>query len=212
MESLLETSRRRKPARLSGHLARHPRRWALSGAALAAAAAAATLTVTQTTTPAYAVERGQDGTITFTVNHIGDPTKANRELQKAGAPIVVMLPTADCQEPTVTMTLHDAFHLNTGIQSTGSDNSIRVLADRIAADQVLVVTPHQSAGNRAPFLQVGLYPKPGPTCIPDLFGHPGPISSASVVPGPVDPPAVTASASTGDLNQPIPSASVTSGH
>src|SRR5437763_7837626 len=41
-------------------------------------------------TPAYAVTTSSGGVVWVTANYLGDPAEANRELHRAGVPVVVM--------------------------------------------------------------------------------------------------------------------------
>ncbi len=81
------------------------RRVVLAGTAIAAVAIAITVLVPGNTTPAYAIARAADGSVTVTFNSFQDASGLQQGLQNAGVPAMVQfLPSGqDCSQP-VTVT------------------------------------------------------------------------------------------------------------
>ncbi|WP_155251597.1 hypothetical protein [Salinispora cortesiana] len=177
------------------------RRWVLAGTGLAAVAGAAMMLLNPSSEPAYAVTSNSDGTVTITVNNIGDPADANRKLQKAGVPAIVMLPKAatNCPERDragVTVVSFKQSNFATDlvkapdflevVGSTSRDNEVRIRPNEIPMDQIVIVSPIPSKAG--PMIQVSVAPKPGPKCVissvDSWYSPPAPSLSGTARPAP----------------------------
>jgi hypothetical protein len=175
------------------------RRWVLAGTGLAAVAGVAAIVLAPSSEPAYAVTANSDGTVTITVNNIGDPADANRELKKAGVQASVMLPKAagDCPERDragVTVVSFQQSNFATDlvkapqylevVDSTSRNNEVRIRPNAIPEGKLVIVSPIPSPGG--PMIQVAVAPESGTKCIVSFvdswYSNP-----ASVTPTPVGP-------------------------
>lgn len=123
--------------------------------------------------PAYAVARAQDGTVRVTVNEIGDPAEANRELAGLGVRAVIVPGQHSCPPSTqgtrVASTTGDGEPhglRRPGLVGTRDGRQLTIRADDIPQGQVLVLTPVQEASQgEVVSLLLGFYHQPGPTCV-----------------------------------------------
>lgn len=154
---------------------RHPR-LLLAAGGLAAVAVAAALVLTQTApTPAYAVSANADGTVTVTFNHIADPDEVNQALREAGVRAMVVLPQAPDACPVQDrgipqpVGVHQAWSTESVLVPHGPDgvNVARLEPDQIPLGMVLILVPMDRgpAGEAGPYLRLGYYQEPGPSCV-----------------------------------------------
>jgi hypothetical protein len=127
----------------------------------------AALAIMQMAAPAYAVTSNQDGSLTVTINNIGDPGEANKILRDAGVRAVVLVPKSaeDCpvedRTPAATDSVLGAVEFD---RAAGPNvNKILIHPDKIPAGTVLALSavtyPH------GPGFSIGMYPEPGPKCV-----------------------------------------------
>jgi hypothetical protein len=136
-----------------------PRRPALiTGTALAAAvAAAAVIILTATTsTPAYAVTRNSDGTVTVTLDDVAAITALNAELARDRIAAKAVPLTADCPTPGFPNALPAG--------TNPSRYTITIVPADIPAGYTAIVAASQNSSGEVRLAQ-GALPSPGPSCI-----------------------------------------------
>lgn len=125
-------------------------------------AAGIPVVLARTASPAYAVERAPDGTVTFTMTELRDYEGATAALRDAGVRAVV-LPVrspADCPDGQPEASKAPASLLE---WDSATSNSVRIHPSAMPRDSVLGVTGFSV--QEQPVVKVLLYPAPGPTCI-----------------------------------------------
>jgi hypothetical protein len=162
----------------------HPRRrvterWSLlaGGGTLAAAAAVAGALAAGSASPAYAVTRNADGTITLAVYQRSGFAGANARLRQLGDKQVVVVPVeAGCPRPPAPAVSALGDRITTGIAPSGN-GSVTVNAQGIPAGDILVVGVETSGQTR---LSVAtLTSPPAPSCISMPAPPPGNTGSGS---------------------------------
>jgi hypothetical protein len=154
------------------------RRWrlALAGAGLAAVTAVVLSLAPLKSTPAYAITRNADGSVTFVINDVRDTEGASRALREAGVRAVVLprqqagaCPAAERgtrheRGYGILRPVYDTYkHRNENPQA--GTNSLVIRPETIPAGAVLVI----GVSSRIPWpgelvTRVDLYQEPGPTC------------------------------------------------
>ncbi|MFG1654902.1 hypothetical protein ACGFIY_00030 [Micromonospora chersina] len=148
--------------------------------------------------PAYAVTTDRNGSVTITVNYLGDPADANRILQEAGVQAKIMppVPADSCDTdqpkplPLGSQGFDDAFRAVLGDTMRIGAGTIRIQPSLIRADTLLVIAPEtvEAMGNRV-VMYWSIYPQPGPSCvvegsvrtvIPLTTDEPGPTAQPSM--------------------------------
>jgi hypothetical protein len=142
------------------------------GLALAAGLAAIVIALgSGGNTPAYAVVRNQDGTVTVTIRELVGVEGASRKLESLGVPVRVAGPQAGC------ITRRGAFHpdrvspdLTHRIATfTGPPGvaTVIVAPNAIPAGDTLLLAAHRSSARSIAF-SASLYRGAAPSCLPPL--------------------------------------------
>ncbi|WP_331770139.1 hypothetical protein OG948_41355 (plasmid) [Embleya sp. NBC_00888] len=107
----------------------------------AAVAVVVPVVVGGTTSPAYAVERDQDGSITVRVREYTDPAGLRDRLRDLGVNAVVdFVPlNRQCVEPRAAFAEYDPLLFTSEAPTEGAEGFMRLRPDRIAAGQTLVL-------------------------------------------------------------------------
>jgi hypothetical protein len=115
-------------------------------------------------TPAYAVTRAADGTVTVSLRDISGVTGANAELRKLGVPAVAVPMTEDCTATVVP----DGRSVRSGAVTASNDNSgsgaVSFPVDSIPAGDTLVLAAQVS--DRQVSLALITVRGDAPTCVP----------------------------------------------
>jgi len=158
--------------------AAHPRRpittrrtLLAGGGTLAVAGAIAGTLVTGTGTPAYAVTKNPDGTITLAVHQRSGIAQANARLRQLGDGQVVVVPVAaGCPKPPPPAVPIQGVRISMQF-SVSRDGSVTVNAQGIPAGDILVVGMQASGHNRN---EVAIVTSPpAPSCITPPAPPPG---------------------------------------
>jgi hypothetical protein len=141
---------------------RRPRRRRLllgSAATAAVTAIAIVLTVSgERATPAFAVARQADGSVTVTINSLRDASGLERELDAAGIPAVVYYTPVGktCSQPLGTpVPRRGSFQSSSGTSVTDHSVSFTIPADLVGPGQTLVIMTSGTAGVSS-FSSVGM--------------------------------------------------------
>lgn len=116
--------------------------------------------------PAYAVTRGSDGTITVSLRDISGVKGANEELRKLGVPAVAVPMSRDCDTQVVPDDRARGQGPVTGSSGTGGSGSVTFDADSIPAGDTMVLAAQVS--DRQVSLAATVVRGPAPACVPDL--------------------------------------------
>lgn len=146
---------------------------ALGMASVIGVASALATTATDSGNPAYAVTSHNDGTVTVTVNWLGDPADANRALADAGVRAKVILPTTSDNCPGAEEFRsgpHGPQNVNASSMADVFGNQVTIRPDLIPADTVFVLSAAQIPDESNLMVFVDVYPDPGPACLikPDV--------------------------------------------
>jgi hypothetical protein len=162
----------------------------LTAAAAASIAAAVALLVPLSASPAYAVTRNADGSVTLTYRRLEDPDGATRDLRAAGvsAQVVILASEGSCvtspphgttlrMEPgsAVSVRVPDGFPPGTFPPAATAQSAFRVDGNRVTVDPAglptwavlfIIVWPHPEsrAVDGGVTLAPVLVPPPAPTC------------------------------------------------
>jgi hypothetical protein len=143
------------------------------GGTLAVAAAIAGTLVARSPTPAYAVTKNPDGTVTLAVYQASGIAGANARLRQLGDKQVVVVPVeAGCPRPPAPAVSGRGHRITTGM-AVSRNGTVTVNAQGIPAGDILVVgvetSGHSSLGGGV------LTSPPAPSCIslPASPGHGG---------------------------------------
>ncbi len=151
----------------------HRRRWALSAVlpVAAAGAAAILLFVASGSSPAFAVTRGTDGTLTITLNDITGVSGANAKLRDLGVNNVVVAPiTAGC---TTQIAIS---YIGTG---SAADSPVTLTPGEIPAGTTVVLAAQQTSQGQIEEA-IGKVSGSAPTCV-----EPAPAGGNGAPTGPV---------------------------
>lgn len=162
------------------------RRWALSASLpiTAAAAAAILLFAASEPSPAFAVNRGTDGTVMITLNDITGVSGANSKLRSLDVNNVVVVPiTAGC---TTQIAMS---YLGTG---SAADSPVTVTPDAIPTGTTVVLAAEQTSQGQIEEA-IGKVSGPAPTCV-----APAPAGANGAPTGPVAPHATAPTNTAGD--------------
>lgn len=193
MSRVTDPAERPAPA-VRAPIPRRPR-LAAGGVALAAVAVGAVVMSAQgPAAPAYAVTSNSDGTVSLTVNRIGDPATANRDLRATGTRAVIMLPSSEEDCPwekrgrALSVTLAEAYRELATVTRSAEDSVVRIRPASIPADAVLIVVPREPGAQPEQWLS--WFAAPGPTCVPSRMSawRFGPVPGGSPGTGPAATP------------------------
>lgn len=147
-----------------------PRHRLLASAGGAAAAAAAIGVVVASgvvtngsATPAYAMATEPDGTVSITLNRLGDPSSVNQRLRDAGIRATIMLRSAASDCPAGKRGTEYRGPGISRIEFTAR-NVARLRPADIPAGAIMVIVPLSSA-NGGFIFNAGTYLLPGPGCV-----------------------------------------------
>ncbi|WP_157594553.1 hypothetical protein [Streptosporangium amethystogenes] len=132
------------------------RRFLSLSAAVAGAAAAATVALTLFVgagTPAYAVDKGADGSVEVRINEFRDPGELQAELAGAGVRAVVdYLPAGQTCRPSRGEPAGAGGQMQVGIGKEGKGIAFKIEKGQVGADQTLVlaITVDQAGADRPP--------------------------------------------------------------
>lgn len=146
--------------------------WAVAGAVAVAGLTAAGIGLVTGGTPAYAVSRGADGTVTVSVRKISGVAGANAELRRMGVPVVAVPVRKGC-----TAQVREDRHLPSPVYATSPSTSedqrnatfTLQLEHLPAGDTVVLGT--QTLSDGAVVLALTVVIGPAPACLPKLNLH-----------------------------------------
>jgi hypothetical protein len=134
-----------------------------AGGALAAAAAIAGTLVAGGGTPAYAVTKNPDGSVTVAVYQESGIAGANARLKQLGDSQVVVVPiVAGCPAPKAPAVSPKGHRISMG-GSASKDGSVTFTATGIPAGDIVVVGTEATGHSR--FTEAVITSPPAPTCI-----------------------------------------------
>jgi hypothetical protein len=126
--------------------------------------------------PAYAVTSNPDGTVTFTVHDLVDPSAATRDLHRAGLNATVL----NAGEPGTCPGSTPHGHLVDGLILPGNatGETITVRPDHVPAGETLLLTVARQRGGDGVAIGTTLVAQPAPTCYAPQMAPPPPTTHA----------------------------------
>jgi hypothetical protein len=116
--------------------------------------------------PAYAVTRGSDGTITVSLRDISGVKGANEEMRKLGVSAVAVPMSRDCDAQVVPDDRAHGQGQVTASSATGGSGSVTFDAGAIPAGDTMVLAAR--ASDQHVSLAATMVRGPAPVCVPDL--------------------------------------------
>ncbi|GAA0906970.1 hypothetical protein [Virgisporangium aurantiacum] len=138
-----------------------------AGALTVAGSIAIAVTVFDGNTPAYAVSKNADGTVTLSISDIRAVDAANAELRRIGAPVVAVPMTADCKD---TFEIDERFAgESSGTVSSvgGGEGSVTVQTKGVRPGSMILVAAKKDGDVLTLSEGIAVQGKV-PSCLPDL--------------------------------------------